>query len=405
MLSERHMSNAAVCAWLSALTVCLSANAEAATLGCYQPQRHTFAFLECTTSGEGGAECDGQRFDLIDGGVTKVPWPTEVEDRGEVAPFWSSAVLRQLQDTVDEAPAVSADGPGCLPARRVDLSRVMNLRVIPQTLTPTASELEEAQHGLSQFSGHWPSREVALSVMGKKVAQVVLKDLKVDGVKVIGFDVGDHRHLLLLVSWGGFGFEGSVGYRSRQVLAKFDASKFETATNGAFNASAGLDVQAEEAAFAKLMAAALEEAKAPAANEWAGYAKERAFLLQLRGAPAFVTAKAALDLVPAGAAEEDPSVLRAVFALRLCLLPLSKEQRDLAVRALAPSTSHRQNVLLSAVFERCDQPTWSVRVMRDAGVEEEQLTFTATGLRRRDGTTVKLPQPSSVPIHRSHALE
>ena len=82
----------------------------------------------------------------------------------------------------------------------------MNLRVIPQTLTPTASELEEAQHGLSQFSGHWPSREVALSVMGKKVAQVVLKDLKVDGVKVIGFDVGDHRHLLLLVSWGGFGF-------------------------------------------------------------------------------------------------------------------------------------------------------------------------------------------------------
>jgi hypothetical protein len=280
----------------------------------------------------------------------------------------------------------------------------MNLRVIPQTLTPTASELEEAQHGLSQFSGHWPSREVALSVMGKKVAQVVLKDLKVDGVKVIGFDVGDHRHLLLLVSWGGFGFEGSVGYRSRQVLVKFDASKFETATNGAFNASAGLDVQAEAAAFAKLMAAALEEAKAPAANEWAGYAKERAFLLQLRGAPAFVTAKAALDLVPAGAAEEDPSVLRAVFALRLCLLPLSKEQRDLAVRALAPSTSHRQNVLLSAVFERCDQPTWSVRVMRDAGVEEEQLTFTATGFRRRgryDGEAASAEQRAHPPVPRA----
>ncbi len=46
-----------------------------------------------------------------------------------------------------------------------------------------------------------------------------------------------------------------------------------------------------------------------------------------------------------------------------------------------------------------------MRVLRDAGVEEEQLTFTANGFRRGDGTVVKLPQPSSVPIHRSHALE
>ena len=405
MLLARRMSSSARFLWLSALTASLSVSAEAATLACYQPDRHTLAFIECFSSGEGGTECDGQRFDLVDGGVSSVPWPTETKDGGDVAPFWSSAVLRQLPESLDEGHGLRADGPGCLPVRRVDLSRAMTLRVIPHALRPTEREVQEAQGGLGSFSGHWPDREVALSLAGKRVAQLELKDLKVDGVKVIGFDVGDHRHLLLLVSWGGFGFEGSVGYRARQVLVNIDASKLKTATDGAFTASAGLDVQAEEAEFAKVMAATLEKAKAPAANEWTTYAKERAFLLQLRGDPAFVTAKAALDLVPAEAPEEDPSVLRAVFALRFCLLPLSKEQRDLAVRALAPSTSHRQNVLVGAVFERCDQPTWSVRVMRDAGVEEEQLTFTATGFRRRDGTMVKLPQPSSVPIHRSQALQ
>ncbi|MBL8940315.1 MAG: hypothetical protein JNM69_37560 [Archangium sp.] len=399
------MSSSARFLWLSALTASLGASVEAATLACYLPQRHTLAFVECFSSGEGGTECDGQRFDLVDGGVSRAPWPTETKDGGEVAPFWSSAVLRQLQDSLDEGRGLSADGPGCLPVRRVDLSRAMTVRVIPHVLTPTESEVQEAQGGLGSFSGHWPDREVALSLAGKRVAQLELKDLKVDGVKVIGFDVGDHRHLLLLVSWGGFGFEGSVGYRARQVLVNVDASKLKTATDGAFRASAGLDVQAEEAAFAKVMAAALEKAKAPAAAEWSRYAREQAFRLQLRAAPAFLAAKVALDLVSAEAPEDDPSVLRAVFSVRQCLLPLSKEQRSLAAEPFMRSVSERQAQLLVAVFRDCDQPTWTVRVVRDGGVEEETLTFTPTGFRRRDGTTVKLPQPSSVPIHRSQALE
>lgn len=393
MLFALRMSSSARFLWLSALTASLGVSVEAATLACYQPERHTLAFIECFSSGEGGTECDGHRFDLVDGGVSKAPWPTETKDGGEMAPFWSSAVLRQLQDSLDEGRGLSADGPGCLPVRRVDLSRAMTVRVIPHVLTPTDSEVQEAQGGLGSFSGHWPDREVALSLAGKRVAQLELKDLKVDGVKVIGFDVGDHQHLLLLVSWGGFGFEGSVAYVARQVLVNVDASTLKTATDGAFRASAGLDVQAEEAAFAKLMAATLAKTNAPGADEWARYATESDFLLRLRAAPTFRAAKAALDLVPDEAPDDDPGVLRAVFAVRQWLLPLSKDQRRLGAEPIMRSSSERQTRLLIAVSQGFEQPTWTVRVVRDGGVEEETLTFTPTGFRRRDGTTVKLPEP------------
>lgn len=148
-----------------------------------------------------------------------------------------------------------------------------------------------------------------------------------------------------------------------------DASTLKTATDGAFRASAGLDVQAEEAAFAKLMAATLAKTNAPGAGEWARYASESDFLLRLRAAPTFLAAKAALDLVPDEAPDEDPSVLRAVFAVRQWLLPLSKDQRRLGAEPIMRSSSARQTRLLIAVYQGFEQPTWTVRVVRDGGVE------------------------------------
>lgn len=241
-------------------------------------------------------------------------------------------------------PTIGTDGvwrwsdPTCRPLRRVALR--LDVRVMPAR--PTRAQLQSAAGAPVRTSEFWREplrRRVDVLGAGRSVGSFDV-ELQAPEILIDGYDVGDHRHLLLAVRWTFTHHEGAPVNELAVGLVPLDASRLPTAPDDggtqvvrAFTTLGPAERWSELARWQGAVAKGLEAMRAPEAMKARSLAARRARQAALVGRRPIA---AVLDACDRFAAVSDDRARRAALMEAVVALQVGTAPDDwpLVVEAL-----------------------------------------------------------------------